>query len=162
MVKNLPAKQEMWVLYLGQKDPWRSKWQPTLVFLPGKSYGQRSLVGYSPQGCKESDMTERVHAKGIGGLPWWLSDKEPTCQCRRHKFDPWVRKIPWWRKWQPTPVFLPGESHEQRSLTGYSPQGRRRVRYDLVTKNTKGVGRLKKMWVFPVGVDANSWFYRNS
>jgi len=38
-------------------------------------------------------------------------------------FDPWVRKIPWRRKWQPTPVFLPGESHEQRSLVGYSPQG---------------------------------------
>jgi len=44
--------------------------------------------------------------------------KEPACQCRRRKrcrFDPWVRKIPWRRKWQPTPVFLePGESHGQR------------------------------------------------
>ena len=51
-------------------------------------------------------------------------DKEPTCQCRRHKrygFDPWVRKIPWRRTWQPTPVFLPGESHGQRKLVGYSP-----------------------------------------
>ena len=37
------------------------------------------------------------------------------------EFDPWVRKIPWGRKWQPTPVFLPGESHGQRSLGGYSP-----------------------------------------
>ena len=37
--------------------------------------------------------------------------------------DPWVRKIPWRRKWQPTPVFLPGESHGQRSLAGYSPEG---------------------------------------
>ena len=36
-------------------------------------------------------------------------------------FDPWVRKIPWKRAWQPTPVFLPGESYEQRSLVGYSP-----------------------------------------
>ena len=36
--------------------------------------------------------------------------------CRRHRFDPWVRKIPWRRKWQPTPVFLPGKSHGQRSL----------------------------------------------
>ena len=42
-------------------------------------------------------------------------------RCRRHGFDPWVRKISWKRKWQPTPVFLPGESHGQRSLTGYSP-----------------------------------------
>ena len=38
--------------------PWRRKWQPTLVFLPGKSHGQRSLVGYSPGDCKESDMIE--------------------------------------------------------------------------------------------------------
>ena len=48
------------------------------------------------------------------GLPRWLSGKEPACQHRRHKscgFDPWVRKIPWQRKWQLTPVFLPGESH---------------------------------------------------
>ena len=39
------------------------------------------------------------------------------------QFDPWVRKIPWRRTWQPIPVFLPGESHGQRSLTGYSPCG---------------------------------------
>ena len=49
-------------------------------------------------------------------LRWWLSGKEPTCQCRRHRLDPWVVKIPWTRKWQPTPVFLPGKSHGQRSL----------------------------------------------
>ena len=42
-------------------------------------------------------------------------------QCRRHGFDLWVGKIPWRRVWQPTPVFLPGESHGQRSLAGYSP-----------------------------------------
>ena len=44
---------------------------------------------------------------------------------RRYRFDPWVRKIPWRRAWQPTPVFLPGESHGQRSLVGYSPWGRK-------------------------------------
>ena len=43
-------------------------------------------------------------------LPWWLRGKESACQCRRHGFDPWVRKIPWGSKWQPTPVFLPGNS----------------------------------------------------
>ena len=49
-----------------------------------------------------------------------------TCpQCRRHEFHPWVRQIPWRRKWQPTPGFLPGESHGQRSLAGYSPRGRK-------------------------------------
>ena len=44
-------------------------------------------------------------------------------QCGRPGFDPWVRKIPWRRKWKPTPVFLPGESHGWRSLVGYSTQG---------------------------------------
>ena len=55
------------------------------------------------------------------GLPRWLSGKASTCQCRRCRFDPWVGKIPWRRAWQPTPVFLPGRSHGQRSLEGYSP-----------------------------------------
>ena len=60
---------------------------------------------------------------GNPGLPRGHSSKESTCQCRRlkrHRFHPWVRKIPWSRKWRPTPVFLPGESHGQRSLAGYS------------------------------------------
>ena len=51
--------------------------------------------------------------------------KAPTCQCRRRGFDPWVGKIPWRRKWQSTPVLLPGKSHGQRSLIGYSPWGRK-------------------------------------
>ena len=57
------------------------------------------------------------------GLLWWLSGKEPACQCRRRRFDPWVGKIPWKKKWQPTPVFLPGKSHEQRSLADCRLQG---------------------------------------
>ena len=44
-----------------RKIPWRKKWQPTPVLLPGESYGWRSLVGYNPWGCKESDMTEQLH-----------------------------------------------------------------------------------------------------
>ena len=46
-------------------------------------------------------------------------------QFRRHRFNPWIRKIPWRRAWQPTPVLLPGESHGHRSLAGYSPWGHR-------------------------------------
>ena len=56
----------------------------------------------------------------------WHSGKESACQRRRykrHRLDPWTGKIPWRRAWQPSPVFLPGKSHGQRSLTGYSPQG---------------------------------------
>ena len=54
----------------------------------------------------------------VQGFPGGTSGKEPACQRRRRKgrgFDPWVGKIPWRRKWQLTPVFLPGESHGQRS-----------------------------------------------
>ena len=53
------------------------------------------------------------------GFPGGTSGKEPACQCRRckrHRFDPWIRKILWRRAWQPTPVLLTGESHGQRSL----------------------------------------------
>ena len=63
------------------------------------------------------------NSKHIIGFPRWFSGREFTCQCRRNKFYPWVMKNPWSRKWQPTPVFLPGESHGQRSLVGYSPKG---------------------------------------
>ena len=60
------------------------------------------------------------------GFPKWLSGKEPIYQCgrhKRHRFDTWVGKIPWRRKRQPIPVFLPGKFQEQRSLVSYSPWG---------------------------------------
>ena len=57
------------------------------------------------------------------GLTWCLIGKESDCQCRRLGFDPWIRKIPWRRKCQPNPGFLPRKSHGQRSLEGYSPWG---------------------------------------
>ena len=58
------------------------------------------------------------------GFPGGASGNEPTCQSRRHKrhrFDPWVGKIPWRRKGQPTPVLLPGKSHGQKNLVVYNP-----------------------------------------
>ena len=100
--------------------------------------------------------------------PRWLSGKASTCQCTRHKrwgFDPWGQKIPWRRKWQPTPVFLPGKSHGQRSIMGYSPWGckesdttewlRARVHththththtYFLKGLNCRYVQRFKHLW----------------
>jgi len=75
-----------------------------------------------------------------GGFPGGTSSTEPACQCRRHGrrgFPPWIRKIPWRKAQQPTPVFLPGESHRQKSLAGYSPWGHKRVGHDLATKTTK-------------------------
>ena len=58
-------------------------------------------------------------------LPWWRRWWSICLQCGRLRFDPWVRKIPWRRKWQPTPVLLLGKSHGQKSLIGYSPWGRK-------------------------------------
>ena len=59
-------------------------------------------------------------------MPGGASGKKPAChcvRCKRHRFDPWVRKIPWRRNWQPTPIFLPEKFRGQRSLKGYNPWG---------------------------------------
>ena len=61
------------------------------------------------------------------GLPSWLRWKRMCLQCRKPRFSPWLRKIPWSRTWQPTPVFLPGECHGQRRLVGYSPWGHKEL-----------------------------------
>ena len=117
------------------KIPCRREWLPTSVFLPGEFHGQRSLVGYSLWGGRDLDKTEQLAfslSLRIYHYPWGFpggaTGKEPTCQRRRHRrhgFSPWVEKIPWRRTEQPTPVFLPGESHGQRSPAGYSPRGHR-------------------------------------
>ena len=77
---------------------WRRKWQPTPVFLPGESQGQRSLMGCRLWGCKESDTTKRLLSL--------------------------FTFMQWRRKWQPTPVFLPGESQGRGSLVGCHLWGR--------------------------------------
>ena len=72
------------------------------------------------------------------GFTGGSDSKEYTCQCRRgkrHGFDPWVRKIPWRRKWLPTPVFLPRKSHEQRTLAGYRPESHKESDMTEVTEH---------------------------
>ena len=80
---------------------------------------------------------------GHEGFPGGASSKEPpACQGKRHRrlgFDPWVGKIPWRRAWQPTPVFLLGESHGQRSLEVYSPRGHKESDTTEVTAHTHAV-----------------------
>ena len=74
------------------------------------------------------------------------SGKEPACQCRRYErygFDPWVRKIPWRRAWQPTPVFLSRESHGQRRVVGYSLWGHKES--DMTKVTWHGCTRLLKV-----------------
>ena len=82
---------------------WRRKWQPAPVLLPGESRGRRSLVGCSPWRCRESDTAERLHVTRF--------TRFLLCH--------------WRRKWHPTLVFLPGESHGRRSLAGHGPRGHR-------------------------------------
>ena len=77
---------------------------------------------------------------------WWLSGKESTShcrRCRRLRFDPWVRKVSWRRKWQPIPVFLPGKCHGQKSLEGYSPWSRK------VSDTTERLGTHQSLWFQP-------------
>ena len=81
-----------------------------------KYSGRHRVIGTRSTLCDKPNSP--LHFPGGPG------GKELACQCRRHKrhrFNPWVGKIPWRRAWQPTPVFLPGELHGQRSLVGYNP-----------------------------------------
>ena len=116
-VKNPPAiqeTQEIWVQSLGGEDSLqysclenpvdRGAWWATVHSVANSSIRLKQLSVYA-------------HMNSLRGLPWWLCGKESTCQCRRRRLNSWVRKIPRRRKWQPTPVFLPGESHGRRSLT---------------------------------------------
>ena len=67
---------------------------------------------------------------GVRGASQMAHGKESACQCMRYRrcgFHPWFRKIPWRRRWQPTPVLLLRESHGQRSLVGYNPQGHKEL-----------------------------------
>ena len=84
-------------------------------------------------------------------LPEWLSGKESMCQCRRCWFDPWIRNIPWRRKWLPPPVFLPGKAHGQRSLAGYSWWSRKRAGHKLASK------QLSILWILFASFSLGSW-----
>ena len=89
--------------------------------------GSLLMFFYCPLLLLFSVYNINLHSSSRGsGFSGGASGKEPTCQWRSHRshrFSPWVRKIPWSRKWQPTPGFLPGEFHGQRGLVGYGPQG---------------------------------------
>ena len=93
--------RETQVQSLGGEDPWRRKWQPTPVFLPRKSHGWRSLIGYSPWGHKESDMTERLHFTSLHGYihwpifyPWNTQSSEGSLLCPQSDRQ-WVAEPGW-------------------------------------------------------------------
>ena len=119
---------ETWVRSLGQEDPLEKE-----MALHSSTVAWK--ITWTEEPCRLQSMgLQRVgHDWAISlsthylGLPWWLSGKESACQSWRARdadlIPAWVRKIPWRRKWQPTPVLLPGKFHAQRSLVGYSPWG---------------------------------------
>jgi len=81
-----------------------------------------------------SNESPVVSTSGMNEIIVWLRWEKKIClQCGRPGFDPWVGKIPRRRERQSTPVFLPGESYGQRSLTDYSPWGPLRIRHNRVT-----------------------------
>ena len=150
--KSLSGSFKTWVLVIGNRRqaylPWGSRkgfkcsQNSIAYFLAGEKRDVSFLLGkdiFAGQWAKWPLLIENR------GFPWGLSGKESACQCRRHGrcgFNPWVEKIPWRRKWQPTLVFLSGQSHGQRSLVGYSPWNCKSIGHNLVTKqqqqNTEG------------------------
>ena len=89
------------------------------------------------------------------GLPRWLKGEESSCHCRRREFDPWIGKIPWRRKWEATPVFLPEKFHGPRSLVGCSPWGCK----DLYT--TEQLSTHKYIGMYNVILDYVVMFFCN-
>ena len=89
----------------------------------GGGWGEAASV-YGIFFCNDEHILELDSA--IGWLSRWLSDKEYACQCRRYGLNPWVGKMPWRREWQPTPVFLSGKFHGQRSLADCSQWGHKK------------------------------------
>ena len=99
-----------------------------IIWAPVSSSVKKRMLPTS-QHCHEAE-NEIIFTNGpspVQGFPGSSLTKNPLAKCRTHGFDPWVRKIPWRRKWLPIPVFLPGMSHGQRSLVGYNPWGCKRV-----------------------------------
>ena len=74
---------------------------------------QTKLIWYDPVYILNHSVCAQLNL--LFGLSRWLRGKESSCQCRRHEFDPWVREIPWRRKWQPTPVFLLGNPWTEKA-----------------------------------------------
>ena len=91
----------------------------------------------------------------ILGFPGDASGKEPPCQCRRPGLNPYVGTIPWRRAWQPTPVLLPGESHPQRSLVGYSSKGHKTQTWlKWLRRQAREYIKVKKSRNWTVGLEA--------
>ena len=121
------------------------KWSQSTYCLPGPTmYEVWYLMSrWLVPGFPSLSSSNIKPACSLWGFAGGSAGKESSCQCRKHKrcgFDPWVRKIPWSRKWQPIPVFLPGKFHIQRSLVNYSPWGHRE---SDMAEHTTGISGIK-------------------
>ena len=131
----------------------RSCWHPDSEHLSSRTGRQISAV----EASQFSVLCLSGPSKWAG-LPRWLSGKESACFCRGCRFDPWIGKISWSRKRQPTSVFLPEKFHGEGSLTGCSPRG------------YKEVDTTEHMYTYPHGAEYNGcyrrkflvWFTKNT
>ena len=144
MVKNLPETQERRVQTLAWEDPpeegltthssilaWEISWteeprwlQSTASQRVGHNWACTHTHSHILFGHYDNYLVF-CYLVYLERFSWWLRWLSICLQCGRPRFDPWVGKIPWRMKWQSTPVLLPGKSHWQRSLVGYSPWGRK-------------------------------------
>ena len=113
--------------YTSEPQKWTLKRISLFTIVSDKIFGYLDIT-HPLKTIKNSGFKETItgfffhQVVKFGGLPQWLSGKESTCQCRRCGFNSWIGKIPWRRKWQPTPVFWPEKFHGQ-NLVGYSLWG---------------------------------------
>ena len=121
------------------------------------------LQGKSPSNstclmpCTSSFFSDVIYLT-YKGFPGGLDGKESASSAgRRPRFNPWVRKIPWRREWQPTLAFLPGESHGQRNLAGYSPWGCR-VGHNWATNMTISHIHNSRVWLQILDSDYKFFF----
>ena len=119
---HLASESQQWL--------WEFRWTTVL----GRMGQEICAVAINPQSSETSEtglcldhspcsLWIGIYMRGRMGFPDGLDGKKICLQCGSLSFSPWVRKIPWRRKWLPTPEFLPGESHGQMCLAGYSPWG---------------------------------------
>ena len=139
--------QETWVRSLGWEDPLEKEMATHSSILAWViPWTEEAGRLYSPWGHKELDTTQQLKQQkqhqGIRRLPDDSAGKESACNAGdTGSIDrSWVQKIPWRRAWQPTPAFLPSESHGQRSLVGYSSQGCKESDATEVTQHARMQG----------------------
>ena len=125
MVKNLPATWETQVQSLGWEDPLEKEMATPSSILAWRILWTEDLGRPQSMGSQEADTTQQLNRHHIS-LIYLVAPTVSVClQYGRPRFDSWVGKIPWRRKWQSTPALLPGKSHGRRGLIGYSPWGRK-------------------------------------